>query len=57
MALKDTYTLRIETSGVDLGASKALAAKITPTTEAKWTAAGGRTADCQPGDDCAAVDE
>lgn len=57
IALNDTYTLKVETSGVDLDASKALAAKIAPTTEAKWKAAGGKEADCQPGDECAAVEE
>lgn len=57
IALRDTYTLRVETSGADLDASMALAKKVTPTTEAKWSAAGGKMADCQPGDECAAVEE
>jgi hypothetical protein len=57
IALNPTYTLKVETSGVDLNASLALAKKIAPSTQAKWTAAGGKTADCQPGDECAAVPE
>lgn len=57
IALTDTYTLEVETSGVDLDASLDLAKLIKTTSEANWKAAGGVIDDCQPGDECAAVEE
>jgi hypothetical protein len=55
IALSDTYTLQVETEGVDLKTTLDLVKEVKPTTQAKWTADGGHIADCQPGDDCAAV--